>query len=433
MNRKFRIGLFTAASILGTGVALTATTTAHAASFDVAAPGCGRSIGVGPGGDAWVTGCSPNPGNGGGASIYQLQSRPHQQESDDHSIWHRSFVQIDGQDGAAATQVAVSPEGTAWVLNAQGNIYAFNGVGFSQYPGCATSIGVGSNENVWVIGCSTVGDGGKGIYRLVGSQFVQVDAADGAAGTKIAVSPEGTAWVLNAQGNIYKWTGSKFQQYPGCATSIGAGPNDGVWVIGCSEANGGGNGIYQLQGSSFVPMGAGAAGTAIAVSPEGTPWVLNSSGTIYEYDSDASDTSPIQISQQATTPGGDAAGGWVNLTINRDGSYVYSGHIHDSGFPSYNVSTALGVRAANGTLFTFTAQGHVDGTQDPFGNRDYNWSTSGTNPDLAANWADLKVNYEFFTDLEPDWDFVQAWQTLSTVITDISKVVSVVGPILASL
>ncbi len=93
----------------------------------------------------------------------------------------------------------------------------------------------------------------------------------------------------------------------GLAISIGVGPSvsggdsyGDPWVIG-TVANGvGGNVIYHLQGSIWEPV-PGAA-VAIAVSPDtGTPWVVNSKGTIYEWN--------------GTTFQTIAAGGCVNTTF----------------------------------------------------------------------------------------------------------------------
>jgi hypothetical protein len=86
--------------------------------------------------------------------------------------------------------------------------------------------------------------------------------------------------------------------------------------------------------------------------------------------------------------GGVPVGGWAQLTLHRNGAYNYSGHFHDSGGTSYNVAQAFGVRDAKGTVYTFGVAGRVHGTFEP-GSRDFDWNQSGTNPALAAGWADL--------------------------------------------
>jgi hypothetical protein len=220
-------------------------------------PGCATSLGVGPGGQAWMIGCSSN--GLGGNGIFQLQP----------SGW----VQVPG----AATQITVSPEGTPWLINSGGYIFKWNGT-WINVPGCATSLGVGPNGQAWIIGCGSNGTGGNGIFQLQPSGWVQVPGA----ATRIAVSPEGTPWVINSGGVIFKWNGSQFTglDVPGCGTSLGVGPNGQAWVIGCASDGPAGNGIFRLTPSGWSEV-LGAA-TQIAVSPEGTPWVVNSGGYIFQ-------------------------------------------------------------------------------------------------------------------------------------------------------
>jgi hypothetical protein len=83
------------------------------------------------------------------------------------------WVQVPG----AATKIAVSPGWTPWVLNAAGTVYQygywndslFGSFEAVQPSGCAREIGVGSENGVddaWVIGCSSNGEEGNGIYEL---------------------------------------------------------------------------------------------------------------------------------------------------------------------------------------------------------------------------------------------------------------------------
>ena len=193
----------------------------------------------------------------------------------------------------AATQIASSPQGTLWVVNHAGQIFYWNGDGYTEAPGngCAVAIGVGPatasdpNGTPWVIGCNGSASQNGGIYYLNGSSWVQVPGA----ATRIAVSPEGIPWVVTAAGNIFYFNGSVFINVPGCATNIAvgpttaplAGPNGDVWVIGCSGVAGSGNAIYQLEyGTTWLQYPGWAS--QISVSPGlGIPWVINEQGVIY--------------------------------------------------------------------------------------------------------------------------------------------------------
>jgi hypothetical protein len=117
--------------------------------------------------------------------------------------------------------------GTPWVVNGAGNIFEWNGNSFviDALPGCASAIGVGQNNQVWILGCGS-GLTGSNIYRRTSTGYVQVAGTASA----IAVSPEGTPWVVNKIGNIYEWNGTSFAQVAGCAKSIGVGPSGQAWA-----------------------------------------------------------------------------------------------------------------------------------------------------------------------------------------------------------
>ncbi|MBK3635563.1 hypothetical protein JHN52_22075 [Streptomyces sp. MBT97] len=85
----------------------------------------------------------------------------------------------------------------------------------------------------------------------------------------------------------------------------------------------------------------------------------------------------VVINRDVTFRGGVPVGGWYSLSIFPSGAYNYSGHMHDSGWPSYNFAGACVVRFANGTAFVFETAGRMHGTGES-GSRDYNWNRSAT-------------------------------------------------------
>jgi hypothetical protein len=153
------------------------------------------------------------------------------------------------------------------------------------------SIAVGPNANgsavgdPWVLGNASNSFGDHYVFHWENSQWVEINAA----GTQIAVSPQGVPWAINHTGQIYYYNGSSFVLNPGggCAISIGVGPASPAdpygtpWVIGCNGSGTANGDIYYLNGSTWVQE-PGAA-THIAVSPEGLPWVINASGSIYHW------------------------------------------------------------------------------------------------------------------------------------------------------
>ena len=162
--------------------------------------GCATSIGVGPNshglsnGTPWVTSC--NVYADGNRTVYQMQT---------DGTWVKMQSDV-------ATQVAVSPEGNGWAINAAGDILYWNGSKFVANPtgGCATSIAVGpnshglSNGTPWVTSCSTSADGNHAVYQMqTDGVWVEMQSD---VGIQIAVSPEGNPWAVSRAGVLRKNT-----------------------------------------------------------------------------------------------------------------------------------------------------------------------------------------------------------------------------------
>jgi hypothetical protein len=86
-------------------------------------------------------------------------------------------------------------------------------------------------------------------------------------------------------------------------------------------------------------------------------------------------------------------GGFIRLTIQRDGSYTSHGHVHNSGFDSLHYG-ASGVLLTP-TLFALVnsaTTGATEGTAAgiPLGhpNRDSEWTATGQSDHIRENWAD---------------------------------------------
>ncbi|MEV8631569.1 hypothetical protein AB0395_07910 [Streptosporangium sp. NPDC051023] len=133
----------------------------------------------------------------------------------------------------------------------------------------------------------------------------------------------------------------------------------------------------------------------------------------------------IQASADIRFGGGVPVGGWSTLALYPNGAYVFSGHLHDSGFPSYNgvVSWILTTRDGN-PAFSFSAAGRMHGTVEP-GSRDWNWTKSGVNPGIAAAWPELaSTGYRW------------AWRagvniSLGPIIDALKQTLGIVGAVIA--
>jgi hypothetical protein len=138
----------------------------------------------------------------------------------------------------------------------------------------------------------------------------------------------------------------------------------------------------KLAGPSASPISLRAV--ALRYGLEAPVSILNLVGLI--------ESPPVTFHQDVVTPSGTALGGWVEMTLRSDGTYTFSGHMHDSGWDPYDFRVRAVVSTAD---LAVAAQrtGHTDGTgSDPFGspNRNYDWSESGTEPRIQMFWAELR-------------------------------------------
>ncbi|MDR0780487.1 MAG: hypothetical protein LBF16_07295 [Pseudomonadales bacterium] len=117
-------------------------------------------------------------------------------------------------------------------------------------------------------------------------------------------------------------------------------------------------------------------------------------------------------------------GGWAQVRLYKNGNWAFSGHFHDSGFPSYNVDFAWVFVASNGAAFTFKKSVRVHGTIEP-GSRNGDWDLHGQNPAIAKNWAAFCANYHWRWQANVNMD-------LSVLLKQIQDVMKVAGTIIAT-
>jgi hypothetical protein len=91
--------------------------------------------------------------------------------------------------------------------------------------------------------------------------------------TRIAVGPDGTAWVVSGDGSIKRLVTNAFEPVSGQAQDSGVGANGAVWITGPDDSIS----IWTGTGWDRAP----GLARAISVSPDGTPWVVNRNGNVY--------------------------------------------------------------------------------------------------------------------------------------------------------
>jgi hypothetical protein len=119
-------------------------------------------------------------------------------------------------------------------------------------------------------------------------------------------------------------------------------------------------------------------------------------------------------------------GGWSSLSIWPNGSFNFSGHMHDSGAPSYNYGVVWVFSTSAGTAFVFKNPGRLHGTFEP-GSRDDDWNISGTNPAIANAWDDISAGYHWQCSAEVNMDLAQLVDSTVKTTGDVMTVIAVVG------
>jgi hypothetical protein len=122
---------------------------------------------------------------------------------------------------------------------------------------------------------------------------------------------------------------------------------------------------------------------------------------LHERELPASLTAHADIVFDDSTP----VGGTADLLLNRDGSFTYSGHLHNSsGFVGYTTSVVcVLVATSTATAYAFPHTGTVSGVDLP-GSSDDDWGENGTRTETVEAWTDLWAGHEVSFHTEVDFD-----------------------------
>ncbi|MCA9708403.1 MAG: hypothetical protein KDK70_21315 [Myxococcales bacterium] len=176
----------------------------------------------------------------------------------------------------------------------------------------------------WGIGWAPPFPGAHGykIFERVGEDWY---LRPGAA-VRIASASDGTPWVVNDAGSIYKWSGA-WNLQAGLGRDIAVADSNDVWVIGYNKKNPAdkGYGVYYLDGTQWQLTN--GRGTRIAVEPDGdSVWVVNSEQSLYR--AEPSGTPTLSWVKQSLTA--------VDVAVTADGTpWIVGGAHHPDGYEVY--------------------------------------------------------------------------------------------------
>jgi hypothetical protein len=237
------------------------------------------------------------------------------------------YIRADNQGGLGVTAFPNSAtRGTS-------DIYAGSVFTISIVSGIPSTV---LSPRLWVIGTDNK------LYRWNGSGWD--DPGNGGWGTRLAMSPSGQLYLLNAQrdNSIWRNDGNTWTQVPGAAFDIAFGPDGGMFVLGTD------NHIYRWNGSGWDAAGSGGFGTRLVVSPTGQLFLLNANAgnTIWRNDGNTWTQVP---------------GSALDIAFRRDGSLFIIGtdtrvyHWNGSGWDGFGCSGTRLAASSSGQLFALDA------------------------------------------------------------------------------
>lgn len=173
-------------------------------------------------------------------AIYANEPNVMPNKQQDSTIKKQVFTQLINwqRTNGNAKQLAISAKGAVLALGQNGEIWYWKG------------------NNIWGV--------------LPGAlEYVTIDTA-------------GVAWGLDVQGKIVRYQGSYWEELPGKARLIKAGPDGSIWIVSQD------NQLmkWNVRDNTWIPSALSLTPTVkrLAISADGKPWILENDGTVQRYD-----------------------------------------------------------------------------------------------------------------------------------------------------
>ncbi|MEM9269979.1 MAG: trypsin-like serine protease, partial [Pseudomonadota bacterium] len=142
-------------------------------------------------------------------------------------------------------KVAVEADGRVWTVTTNGTIRRALIQGYQTMPGKAAEIAIGGGQ-IYVLGRSSNGQGGRSLYRWTGSTWQQRNTPSGGA-VALDVDDQGNPWVTTPDNRIHGSipNGSSLTWVVTKGKAVDLDIAGKSWVLGQSSLSDGGKGIFR--------------------------------------------------------------------------------------------------------------------------------------------------------------------------------------------
>lgn len=188
-----------------------------------------------------------------------------------HAQWHEA------PHDNRLRQVSVGADGAVWAVEHTGAILQRERERererdrWRSMPGAAVQVSVGSAQHVWVLNAD------EDIFRWTGAQWQRIPGRL----VNISAAADGSVWGVNRWGNVFRRDGHQWTAMPPGPTQVSVGSAQQVWGVDAQGT------VLRWDGHQWKRVGGEMA--QVAVASDSSAWGVKASGAIYRRGPGASD------------------------------------------------------------------------------------------------------------------------------------------------
>jgi hypothetical protein len=165
----------------------------------------------------------------------------------------------------ALKYVSVAADATVWGVNAEDEIYRWDGDSWDQIPGRLMQISVGDSGTIWGVNSS------YRIFHRDGDHWTRVSGAL----KHVSVGADGAVWGVNADDKIFRRDGDHWTQISGALRQISVGNSD--LIVGVNASGD----VFQRDNNNNMWTNLGGSLKHVTIAADGTLWGVNVEDEIY--------------------------------------------------------------------------------------------------------------------------------------------------------